>query len=280
MNIKQRLQPLMPACSAHFLPARLMAGLILGLFLFNPAAATPQMLVLLESGGYLPLQCNETRCVAELAAMCLQPERRMPETGRLYRPMERAAIAVTGLNQAAEVVQRPLPDAVRITALRGHLAVRLEISSTWLRQNFASVRGVAVTGGAILKPMAMAGDTKPMTTLEILQTKDRALSVAEGVFAANPGAVLTARVSNYLINALPAGTAVHAGTLENAWQNALAAIPANVGDLSTTRFIVDYCQYSAGIGLAASLQSCLQGRQDRALEDLHKGYVNALATGS
>lgn len=274
------MQPLRQECLSRFLPARLLAGLMLGLFVFNPASATPQMLVLLESGGYLPLQCNETGCVAELATMCLQPERRMPETGRLYRPMEQDAIAVVGLNQAAEVVQRPLPDAARVTALRGHLAVRLEISSAWLRRNFASVRGVAVTGGAILKPMAMADDTKPMTSLEILQTRHRALSVAEGAFAANPGAVLTARVSNYLINALPAGRTVNASALENAWQNAQTAIPASIDDLSTTRFIVNYCRYSAANGLAASLQSCLQGRQDRALEDLHQGYINALAAGS
>jgi hypothetical protein len=55
------------------------------------------MLVLLESGGRLPLQCAEARCVVELAAMCLQPERRMPEAGRSYRPVDLAAITVDGL---------------------------------------------------------------------------------------------------------------------------------------------------------------------------------------
>ena len=65
-----------------------------------------------------------------------------------------------------------------------------------------------------------------------------------------------------------------------AWREALAEIPANPDDLSTVRFIVDYCHYSANNGLARSLHYCLQGRQDRALEELHQGYINALGTGS
>ena len=63
-------------------------------------------------------------------------------------------------------------------------------------------------------------------------------------------------------------------------KRALGEIPADAKHLSTARFVVHYCQYSARNGLAASLQGCLQGRQDRALEDVHRGYINALATGS
>ncbi|MDA1101191.1 MAG: hypothetical protein O2967_19660 [Proteobacteria bacterium] len=258
----------------------LAAGVMAALFAANPVSATPQMLVLLESDGALPLQCQGARCVAELATMCLQPKRRMPEAGRPYRAMDVAAITVTGLDQQGQRVQRPLPDAARVTALRGHVAVRLEISATWLRRNFAAVQGVAVTAGAVLAPLPVAGDTWPMTRAEVVLAKDRAGSVARDAFAANPGFVLTARVSNYLINALPAGAAVQREALETARQHARGETPASAGQLATTRFQVDYCQHSAKNGLAASLRSCLQGRQDRALEHLHQNYIDALGTGS
>ncbi len=268
------------ACAAPSTAIRLMAGLIIALVLAGPAIAAPQMLVLLESGGRLPLQCAEARCVVELAAMCLQPERRMPLAGRHYRTTDMDAITVAGFDETGTAVRRRLPVGARLTALRSHTAVRLEISAVWLGQNFAALQGVAVQGGAILEPVVIAGDAKPMTRAETRQVKDRAVSLARGAFAGNPGSVLTARVSNYLINALPKGKTVQPGALETAWRNALARIPANAEDLSTTRFLVNYCQYSADNGLAASLQSCLQGRQDRALEDLHQDYINALGTGS
>lgn len=259
--------------------ASMAAGLAVVL-LASPAGAAPQMLVLLESGGRLPLQCDGATCVAELVTMCLQPERHMPEQGRLYRPLEGGGITAAGRDSAGRAVQRPLPPAARIKALRSHLAVRLEIPETWLRQHFADHQGVVVNGGVVLLPLAAAGDTRPITGAEILQAKDHAVTVAARAFADNPDSVLTARISNYLINALPPGKAVDDRTLAIAWQSALAELPGSARHLPTTRFAVDYCYYSANNNLAASFQSCLQGRQDRALEDVHQGYVDALATGS
>jgi hypothetical protein len=256
------------------------AGATAGLLAAAPAGAAPQMLVLLESGGRLPLQCEGTVCRAELATMCLQPERRMPEAGRRYRPLDGGEITVAGLDPAGRAVRIAVPASARIKALRGHLAVRLEIPAHWLRRHFASLQGVVVNDGAVLRPVAASDDAKPLTEAEILRAKGYAVTVASDAFAANPGSVLTARISNYLINALPAGKPVDDRALALAWHGALAELPGNAEHLPTARFIVDYCQYSANSGLAASLRSCLQGRQDRALEDVHQDFVDALATGS
>ncbi len=257
----------------------LVAGAAAGLLAAGPAGAAPQMLVLLESGGRLPLQCEGTVCRAELATMCLQPERRMPEAGRLYQPLDGGTITVAGLDAAGRAVQIPVPASARIKALRSHLAVRLEIPANWLRRHFGSLTGVVVNSGAVLRPIAAHDDAKPITAAETLRAKGHAVAVASDAFAAHPGSVLTARISNYLINALPGGSSVDDRALALAWRSALAELPGDAEHLPTTRFIVDYCQYSANSGLAASLQSCLQGRQDRALEDVHQGYVDALATG-
>ena len=255
-------------------------GLVMVLAITGPATAAPQMLVLLDGSGRLPIQCGERQRVVELATMCLQPERRMPEMGRGYRPTDRQAVVLTGLDKSGRAVQRPLPEAARINALRSHLSVRVEISRAWVEETFAARPGVVVAGGAALRPLALTSDTEPLTQSEIRHANANAMTVARGAFAGNPGAVLSARISNYVINALPNGNKVSDDALATAWREALAEIPANPDDLSTVRFIVDYCHYSANNGLARSLHYCLQGRQDRALEELHQGYINALGTGS
>ena len=264
---------------------KLLTGLVGGMLLAcshaGSASAAPQLLVLLDGGGRLPLQCAEGRCAVELATMCLQLERRMPEAGRSYRPLDLGALILSGRNTAGQAVHRPIPKTARIRALRSHLSVRLEIARTWLEQTFAARPDVIVAAGAVLRPLALASDAEPLAQGEIRQVKAHAKTVAQDAFAAEPKAVLTARISNYIINALPAGDKASNKVLATAWKKAVSEIAGGSdNDLSTARFIVDYCQYSANNGLAGSLHSCLQGRQDRALEDVHHGYVNALATGS
>ena len=146
MYLEQKSTSMIRACRSLLASA----GLVIALAVAGPAAAAPQMLVLLESRGLLPVQCGGGRCVVELATMCLQPERRMPEAGRTYRTLDGAAITVAGLDKSGQVVRRSVPESARIKALRGHLAVTLEISSAWLGQHFSSVHGIAVAGGAVL----------------------------------------------------------------------------------------------------------------------------------
>ena len=48
------------------------------LFAALPAQAAPQLLALIATGQPVVLQCERTQCIAELPALCLQPERRAP----------------------------------------------------------------------------------------------------------------------------------------------------------------------------------------------------------
>ncbi len=260
------------------IPTGFLAMLAAGIL--GTASAAPQMLVLLENGGRTPLQCRGESCVAELAAMCLQPERHIPRAGRAYTPLDGQKLLVTGQDHDGRALRLPVPPTAKLAALRSHLSVRLEVSKPWLQRHFRVVDGVVVAQAAVLRPEAEAGDERPITIAEEAEAATRAQSTARDAFAAHPGSVLTARISNYVINALPRDRDVDDKALVATWRAAVAEMSDPGADLTTARFAVDYCQYSARNGLADSLHTCLQGRQDRALEDVHQGYVDALATGS
>ena len=44
--------------------------------------AAPQVLMVVTSTEELPLTCESGQCTAEVAAMCLQPDRANPERGK------------------------------------------------------------------------------------------------------------------------------------------------------------------------------------------------------
>jgi hypothetical protein len=247
----------------------------------GPAAAAPQLLALLDARAPVPLNCRGTDCSAELPAMCLQPERRAPEVGRAYRAVQGGAIRVLGTDRRGRERALAMPPDTTFTTLRTHVAVRIDLPRPWLSRHFAEVKGLIIDGPAVLRPRAAAFDHRPLREAEVAAVQGRAAAVAHRVFAGDAGSVATARISNFLINVLPNGDRVSDANLGAAWRRAVAALPAERRrDLSTARFVVDYCQYSAGAGLARNLHTCLRARQDQALEDLHQTYVNALNTGS
>lgn len=260
-----------------------MTPLLLLAFAPATALAAPQVLALLATDGPLALSCDDQRCVAELPSLCLQPERRAPEAGRVYRAVDDGALRLTGT--AADGTPRTLglPAEARLSALRTHVAVALSVPRAWVEENFATLEGVRVETVLPLAPEPAVDDTRPVTAAELALATSELVVVAQTVFHESPESVVAARIAGRMINAMGPDDQPDDAALASMWREAggsLAASDTDADHLARARFDYDFCRSSAASGLTASMKACFQAQHDSALEYLHLRYREALHAGS
>jgi len=254
------------------------AAAAIAALLAAPALAAPQVLALIATDVPVPLRCADGVCRAELASLCLQPERRAPAAGRLYRPDNAAAIELVGHDATRH---SPLPATARLIATRTHVAVRLELPQTWIADHVGAAAAVRVAATTALLPVPRASDSRPLTATELARATGPDLSLAAGIIDADPARRAAIALSAQLINRLP--DAADAATAERLWRRLAATLPGELRRADATglaRFQFDWCRYSAANGLSPGLSQCLAAQQDRAMEALHDGYLAALGAGS
>ena len=244
------------------------------------ALAAPQVLALLATDGPVQLRCQGEACVAELASMCLQPDRRAPEAGRAYRALSGGDVRLVGRASDGSDLLMPLPADARISALRTHVALALSVPKAWIDRHFAALRGVDIPEDSPLAPVPAAGDFQPMTGAELEVASTRLLKTAEAVFLDDPVKLAAVRVARRMINALPPSGTVDDAALAAAWREAAGAPTGSVSDpshLSLARINYEFCRYGRADGLYGSARDCLQALQDGAVESLHNRYVETLS---
>jgi hypothetical protein len=245
--------------------------------------AAPQVLALLATEGPMALACDGARCVAELPSLCLQPERRAPEAGRVYHALNGDALRLVGT--AADGTERalPLPPEARLTALRTHVAVALSVPRTWVDAHFATLDGITVASLSPLAPQALATDAAPMSPAELQVARSELTAVAEIVFATAPESLAATRIAGRMVNLLADQDEMDDDALAAAWRNAggpLADADGGASVPSRARFDYEFCRFGTRSGLAASAKACFQAQHDGALEYIYARYVKALRAGS
>jgi hypothetical protein len=253
------------------------AGLAAACLAAGPALAAPQPLALVATLGPVELKCDGRECAAEFSAFCLQEDRGSPRRGHAYQPV--GAIGVVARD--AEGRERALPvELLEARALRTHVAVRLSVSESALRERGLSRPAVTVGDGASLAPAAVAGDPRPLGADELAMATGPLRSVGTRVVDLDGERMPAARIVNLLLNALPQQAA--AEPREALWRRvaepALAGLPEAA--VQRAKAIHDLCQLSVQTGVDPSLRRCLEGRHDSLVGGLNGAYWRAVKTGS
>ncbi len=226
-------------------------------FAAPPAWAASQLLVAMPTDEPVPFTCDEATCTVEITTYCLQQDRPAPKSGEAYlllgsgRPF--AVVDAGGATAPLE--------AVTITASRTYVSVRLTVPAAAV----AGARGLVIGPGAVLAPVAVAGDRNPQTDVELDAAPALAASVAARLVTEAPEIGIAIQVGR-------AANALAAGTPEADLARAAAA-GADAGA------VIAACRDLAERG-GAALQSCLRGRHDGLVSEVNLRFWRTLAAGS
>ena len=236
----------------------------------SPAAAAPQVLALISTERPAPLACRGAYCTAELPAVCLQPERRVPQPGRGYRLAAGQAVTLVG------GAPRKLAAEVRLTARRSHVAVEISIP----RALAAGIADPAVHIGAGVSaiPVPVPGDARSQTAAEIAEAVGPRRRLARALVDDDPLRMPAVRMTKEAANRIRAG-----GDADRSWAEIVADARARgvpEAAVETARFMRRLCAFKLEHGLAGTLTGCLAGLDDDAMSYLGARLEDALQAGS
>jgi len=240
-----------------------------------PAAAAPQILLAIGADEAVPMRCAGGLCEAELATMCLQPDRPDPVQGAPYRLLDPAALEVVAEGADGRRVSTPLTSQIRVVAARGHTAVRLTMPRALLQQRGLSRPVVRLKGSAILAPEPTDGDAEPQSEADIALARTTLRKTAANVIRQQADRWRAAGVILRAINTLPrrrAPTTAERAAAE--LQLLTATTPGSARGLVREAF--EHCR---GLGTSFvtreplfSYRGCLTVNHDSMLEEINMDY--------
>ncbi len=253
------------------------------LLVAGEARAAPQVLALITTDQPVALNCDSAECRAELPTLCLQPERRAPQAGRGYRLADGHSVVLSGHGADGAIVSIPVNGEVRFTALRTHVTVEARISREVLARYGLVRPAIAVVEAVAVVPHAMASDEQPLTAREITEATGVRRALAVALVDSDAERMPAVRLTNRLINALPAEGRADPSLGRRLWARLLddagrRGIPEAA--LERARSNVTLCAADADNGRSPSLRRCLQGFNDDTMEYLNTDLESALKTGS
>jgi len=246
-----------------------------------PALAAPQIVAATPSNGPVAMACDGDGCAAEISTICLQRDRAAPPPGARYAldAAHRAAIAVTGVRADGGKIALDA-GILDFTALRGQVAFRVALPAKELKRLGLAGLSVRIERPAMLVPEPEPGDGEPQTAADLARTAGEMAATAAYWLRLNGEAMAVARVTSRIVNRLPEAGAVGRDAAQRLWRDAAASeggLAAGRGDaIARARHMVEFCRSSAGEPGQFPMRRCLARFHDRTLQDLNRGYWNAL----
>ena len=249
----------------------------------SDAGAAYQIMGLIASAGAVPLTCSRGECSAEFSSFCLQPKRASPPRGARYHAIGGTGITIIGTTEDGRTLPMTLADDLRITAQRGHNAVRISVSVATLRALGLESIAIDVGEGVSLMPDPIVGDANPQTEVDIAIATGPLRVLGSRIVDHGGATTMAARLTNDLINALPEGGRVGPDVRDGLWGEAtrarlLAAITPGARELA--RGAYEHCRAKSAGGAILTLRQCLGSRHDRFLGARNNEYWNSLKVGS
>ncbi len=247
------------------------------------AQAAPQILGLVATLGPTPLVCENGICRAEFSSFCLQQERDIPHTNWKYEfgPGEQPSL-VLQMPDGSERRIAAGPHA-KVRAPRGFAAVEIAVPQEIIA-SFGAV-SVALDIGASVNvvPVAQPGDDSPISEQEKALAAGPLRQAGRRIVDRDPEVVLTARVLNGMINALPKTIHVGEGAKARLWNRSLASglVPGEAEARTVARTEYDSCWQNLPVSFGIeSVRHCLQVRHDAIMVRKNRAYWKAVRTGS
>ncbi len=242
------------------------------------AQASPQIVAAVPTCGEAELVCAGGTCSAEFSTICLQQSRTVPKplTPYVIHGPERGAMIVTGhLKDGGRVALSP--GVVRFASLRGHSAFRVSAPAAFLKGHGLARLTVRIERLVMLLPVSEVADPEPQTAGDVALALREIKTTGSYWTEMNPDNLAMARLTNRIINRLPAKGSVPAAAGEVLWQRASAPEKGLSGDsLAFNRSHFDYCRENALNPGSFSMRRCLGIAHDWFMKDLNVNYWKSL----
>jgi len=253
-----------------------MAAAVLGLA-SGAAAAAPQVLALVGTGGPVALACEGADCAADFSAFCLQPDRRSPDPGERYRLADGSAVRLIGVRPDGGEVELPAGELLAVHALRTHVAVRISVDAGKLAERGLAGARLEVGERVSLLPEGSRADPAPQPAHALREATGPLRRIGEGIVDRDPVRMAAARLTLGAINALPRAVRAPAAS-QPATLPAADGAPPQAVELAQEG--LDRCRADLARGVAHDLRACLETTHDILVGELNNAYWAALKTGS
>lgn len=251
--------------------------------LSSAAGAAPQVLGLVATLSPTPLLCDGDNCKAEFSSFCLQKERAVPHAKWQYEVATGGALHLLLTGAGGSTWQIEAAPHIAVHAPRGFTAVEISVSAAALKALGATAAAVVVGEGVALAPADRADDEQPLSTEEKAFATGPLRQLGSRIVDHDPDVLMTTRVLNGLINALPDTVQVGARANEVLWARALSTgLVARDGDANhTARQAYDACWRNAPVAYGLeTVRHCVQVRHDSLMIRKTRAYWDSVQAGS
>lgn len=262
-------------------PSRILPLLAAGAVtaLVGTAAAAPQPLGLVATDAPQELQCIDGACHGYLSALCLVRDRETPTPGHAYAPLDRSDVKLILTRKDGSIEERPAGDAARFSAHRGYSTVRVDLSRSGTDSSDIASASIVVEPLATLLPEARDGDADPITEAEITHVVEPYRRRAADFFETSGPLSDAARITGYLVNALPEARHTADADVEHAWMRVVSASERKWAPegVSGARSLLDECKGYYERGQTIDVRGCLALRHQRMMTDINETFWESLA---
>ena len=247
------------------------------------AGAAYQMMALIASDGAVPLTCSRGECAAEFSSFCLQPYRASPPRGAQYYVIGGEGVTIVATTADGRTLSMARTHDLRITALRGHNAVRISVPVATLRTLGLVAVAIEVGEGVSLVPEPIVGDPDPQTEREIAIATGPVRALGSRIVDHGGDATVAARLTNDFINALPERGRVSPDVRDGLWNDVIRgqSRPAMTpGTEEAMRRGFEHCRATSAGGSFFTMRQCLGSMHDRFMGEPNSEFWDRLRLGS
>ena len=246
------------------------------------AHAAPQVLALIATHGEVELTCRGGSCGAELSAFCLQSNRFSPATGTRYE-IAGGNVRLVGTTRSGRVVALDAAKYLTFESLRTHVAVRVTVPHRAMAQLGLDRVRVIVDEKSALAPVARVGDPDPQTPEEIAVLVGSLRRTGSQMVDRNGHRMAAARITNHMINALPAEDHDGKQSTDALWDRVIGAFDGSAASASARNMAegaYELCDFVSRRNTLSTMRSCLQTQHDNFVNYLNAEYWDVTRPGS
>ncbi len=249
----------------------------------SAAGAAYQMMALIASNGAVPLTCSRGECAAEFSSFCLQPDRASPPRGAQYYAIGGEGVTIVATAADGRMLSMARTDGLRITALRGHNAVRISVPVATLRTLGLVAVAIEVGEGVSLVPEPIVGDSDPQTERDIAIATGPLRALGSQIVDHGGDATVAARLTNGFINALPESGRASPEVRDGLWKDLVRAqsrAAMTTGTEEAMRRGFEHCRAMSSGGSFITMRQCLGSMHDRFMGEPNNEFWDRLKLGS
>ena len=230
------------------------------------AAASPQVLGLVASIRPVPMTCDASGCRAELSSFCLEQQRPYPPPGTLYHAAPGSVIALIVTDRKGETRRLDASLYLSFVDSRGFPSVTAALSGQAVADLDVASVAIEVRKDATLLPEAMLGDKNPQGPDELALVTGSYRQKAERYFDDSGRDADAIRLTNAMINDLPARGWTRSdtdGSVLAKTMDLYRGAPVDPSGVKLAQDIHRECVAETDVTHhVSSMRECLEGRHD------------------